>query len=165
MNWIRARGLGLALLMSVMLGMSRLGTAGVSSAVTTTTISDTVYHADGTTATGTLLVSWTAFTTAAGQAIAGGSTSAAIANDGTFSVTLAPNAGAMPSGTFYTVTYHLDDGSVSRETWSVPASSATVGALGCAEHGGAELRGGAGGDEGICQYSSGGGAGGAANHG
>jgi len=103
------------------------GAAGVLSAVTTTTVSDTVYHADGTTATGMVLVNWTAFTTAAGQAIAGGSTSAVIGASGVFTVTLAPNVGATPAGAFYTVTYHLDDGSVSRETWSVPVSSTTVG--------------------------------------
>jgi len=31
--------------------------------VTTTTVQDTVYHADGTTATGTILVTWPAFVT------------------------------------------------------------------------------------------------------
>ena len=132
MRWIWARRFGLALLLSVGVGMgaARVDAAGVLSAVTTTTISDTVYHADGTTATGTLIVSWTSFTTAAGQAVAAGSTSAMIGAGGTFSVTLAPNVGATPAGTFYTATYHLDDGSVGRETWSVPVSSGVVGLAG-----------------------------------
>ena len=48
--------------------------------VATTQIADTIYRADGTPATGTVIVSWPAFTTAAGQAVPGGSTSAAIAD-------------------------------------------------------------------------------------
>jgi len=35
----------------------------------TTTISDTVYRADGTPAAGTLLISWPTFSTASGQAV------------------------------------------------------------------------------------------------
>ena len=94
--------------------------------VGTVTVTDTVYHADGTVASGTVLVSWPAFTTAAGQAVAGGSTSAAIGASGTFTVSLAPNVGATPAGTFYTAVYHLDDGTTSRETWQVPASTGTM---------------------------------------
>jgi hypothetical protein len=38
-------------------------TASAVAQVTTTEVMDTVYHADGTTATGTVLISWQAFTT------------------------------------------------------------------------------------------------------
>jgi hypothetical protein len=38
-------------------------------------------------------------------------------------VQLAPNAGATPAGTVYTVTYQLTDGTVKTETWSVGATS------------------------------------------
>ncbi|MGC2450236.1 MAG: hypothetical protein WA477_21480, partial [Candidatus Sulfotelmatobacter sp.] len=44
------------------------------SGIPTTTVSDTVYLADGTPAAGTLIITWPAFTTASGTAIAGGST-------------------------------------------------------------------------------------------
>ena len=94
--------------------------------VSTTTVADTIYRADGTLATGTVIVSWPAFTTAGGQAVPGGSTSAPIATGGVFSIQLAPNAGATPAGTFYTAVYHLDNGSVSREYWTVPVSQAAV---------------------------------------
>jgi hypothetical protein len=99
--------------------------AGVAQ-VATTTVADTIYHADGTTATGTVLISWPAFTTSNGDSIPSGSTSAIIAAGGALSVHLTPNAGATPIGTYYTAVFHLDDGSVSREYWVVPASTMPV---------------------------------------
>ena len=42
---------------------------------------------------------------------------------GTFSVELAPNAGATPAGIAYTVVYQLNDATVKTETWSVGTSS------------------------------------------
>jgi hypothetical protein len=94
--------------------------------VTTTTVQGTVYRADGSVASGTLLVSWPAFATASGQEIAAGNISAAIGSDGFVSVKLAPNSGAYPAGTYYTVVYHLNDGTVSREYWVVPATGTTT---------------------------------------
>src|ERR1017187_8936764 len=94
--------------------------------VATTQVADTIYHADGTAATGTAIISWPAFTTGAGDAIPSGSVSATIAAGGALSVQLAPNAGATPIGSYYTVVYHLDDGTVSRQYWVVPASSSPV---------------------------------------
>ncbi len=94
--------------------------------VATTPIADKIYRADGTPATGTIIVSWPAFTTAVGQTVPGGSTSAPITSGGAFSIALAPNAGATPEGTFYTAVYHLDNGSVSREYWVVPVSTGAV---------------------------------------
>ena len=85
-----------------------------------------MYHADGTPATGTVIVSWSAFTTASGQSVPSGNTSATIGAGGALSIALAPNAGATPMGTYYTAVYHLDDGSVSREYWVVPVSSGAV---------------------------------------
>jgi hypothetical protein len=46
-----------------------------------------------------------------------------LASNGTFSVQLAPNAGATPAGTVYTVVYQLSDGTVKTEYWSVGTSS------------------------------------------
>jgi hypothetical protein len=76
-----------------------------------TSISDTVYRADGTTAGGTLLISWPEFSAAAGQAVAAGNNSVALGAGGALSVQLVPNIGAIPSGTFYSVVYQLDDAS------------------------------------------------------
>ncbi len=94
--------------------------------VTTTAIQDTVYHADGTTATGTLLIEWPAFTTANGAAIPSGNLTVQIGANGSVSLNLTPNAGAMPAGTYYTAIYHLDDGTVSKEYWVVPSVAQTT---------------------------------------
>jgi hypothetical protein len=96
-------------------------------AVQTTTVQGVVYRADGTVAQGTMLVSWPSFTGADGSAIAAGSRTAVIAADGSVSMTLAPNAGANPQGTYYTVVYHMNDGTVEKEYWVVPqAATATI---------------------------------------
>jgi hypothetical protein len=91
--------------------------------VATTTVQGTVYRADGSAATGTLLVSWPVFSTSANQAVAAGSISASIGQDGFVSVNLAPNLGAYPQGSYYTAVYHLSDGTVSKEYWVVPAAA------------------------------------------
>lgn len=96
-------------------------------AVQTTAVQGVVYRADGTVAQGTMLVSWPSFTAADGSAIAAGSTTATIAADGSVSMLLAPNAGANPQGTYYTVVYHMNDGTVEKEYWVVPqAATATI---------------------------------------
>jgi hypothetical protein len=94
--------------------------------VATTQVADTIYHADGTVATGTVLISWPAFTTSNGDSVPTGSTSAVIAAGGALSVQLIPNAGSTPIGSYYTAVFHLDDSSVSREYWVVPVSLAAV---------------------------------------
>jgi hypothetical protein len=100
--------------------------AAATAQVTTTQVADTIYHADGTPATGTVLLSWPAFTTASGQSIPGGSASVTIASGGALSVMLTPNSAATPIGTYYTAVFHLDDGSVSRQYWVVPVSTTPV---------------------------------------
>ena len=111
----------------ILIGMllTVMSTAGLAQ-IATTQVADTVYHANGTPATGTVVISWPAFTTSAGDAVASGNTSAAIGVGGALSVQLTPNAGAIPVGTYYTVVFHLDDGSVTREYWVVPVSSSAV---------------------------------------
>jgi hypothetical protein len=106
----------LALLAVTMAGGVNLAAAQVS----TTTVQDTVYNANGTPATGTVLVSWNAFTTASGQEIAAGTTSATIGAGGLLTIALAPNAGSSPMGSYYTAVFHLGDGTTSREYWVVP---------------------------------------------
>jgi len=110
------------LLVSVILAL--LGGCSVSATaqVPTTTVSDTVYRADGTPAGGTVLISWAAFTTAGASSIPAGSTSVTIGSGGLLTVSLVANAGSTPVANFYTAVYHLNDGTTSREYWVVPAS-------------------------------------------
>jgi hypothetical protein len=91
--------------------------------INTTTVQGIVFRADGTPATGTLLVSWSAFTTPQNQAVAAGTSSTTIGADGFVSLNLTPNANALPSGSYYTATYHLNDGTVNQEYWVIPASA------------------------------------------
>ena len=72
-----------------------------------TTISDTVYRADGTAAQGTLLISWAEFTTSGGQAVAAGENSVTLGPGGALSVSLVPNINATPANTVYVVVYPL----------------------------------------------------------
>ena len=91
-----------------------------------TTISDTVYRADGTAASGMALIAWPSFETAAGNAVEAGNLAVTIAAGGAFTAQLVPNAGATPTGTVYTVVFQLDDGTVRTEYWSVPTTSPTT---------------------------------------
>ena len=93
-------------------------------------ITDTVYRANGSPAQGDVVLLWNAFTTAAGQPVAAGNLTVTLGANGQFSAALAPNAGATPAGSYYRVTYKLDDGSTSSEFWSVPnLSNTTIGAI------------------------------------
>jgi hypothetical protein len=88
-----------------------------------TTISDTVYRADGTPALGTVLISWPSFESAEGDAVAAGNVSVAIGPLGAFTAELVPNVDASPAGTYYVVVFQLDDGTVRTEYWAVPTTS------------------------------------------
>ncbi|HEY8671604.1 MAG TPA: hypothetical protein VIL63_12230, partial [Terriglobales bacterium] len=55
--------------------------------------------------------------------MAAGNKSVALGANGSLTVQLAPNAGATPAGTVYTVTYQLADATVKTENWSVGATS------------------------------------------
>ncbi len=115
----------LVVLVAMMAGWMNLAEAQVA----TTTVQDTVYSANGTPASGTVLVSWNAFTTAAGQAVPSGTLSTTIGAGGVLTIALAPNVGSMPTGSYYTAVYHLSDGSTSRAYWGVPAPVAGGGAV------------------------------------
>lgn len=95
----------------------------VAQGPTLTTVSDTVYRADGSPAAGTILISWPPFTTASGVTVAAGNTNVALGTNGGFTAQLAPNAGANPAGTVYTVTYQLTDGTVKTENWAIGTTS------------------------------------------
>ena len=115
----RQMGHGLALGLCLM-GMA-LGLMANAQAVSTTTVQGTVYLANGAPGAGTLNVSWPTFTTANGQSVAAGHLMLTIAPDGFVSVNLAPNAGAIPAGLYYTAVYHMSDGTTSTEYWVVPS--------------------------------------------
>jgi hypothetical protein len=91
-----------------------------------TRIVDNLYRADGSPARGRLFISWPAFVTADGKAIAAGSLAYAIAADGGVNLQLAPSQGASPAGTYYKVVLQLDDGGSSVEYWNVPSVAQTT---------------------------------------
>jgi len=105
-------------------GLRANGAAPVpQSGPATTTISDTVFLADGSKAQGNLIITWPAFLTASSTAVAGGMTTVTLGANGALSVALVPNAGASPAGVYYTVVYQLGPGEVRTEYWVVPTTS------------------------------------------
>jgi hypothetical protein len=88
-----------------------------------TSVIDTVYMADGIAAQGVLLITWPAFVSANGTAVAPGSLDVTLGTNGALNVGLVPNAGANPAGVYYTVVYQLGPGEVRTEYWVVPTSS------------------------------------------
>ena len=105
------------------MGCVCLAWQAVAQGPTLTTVSDTVFRADGSPAAGTILISWPPFTTAGGATVAAGNTNVPLGTNGSFTAQLAPNAGANPAGTVYTVTYQLTDGTVKTENWSIGTTS------------------------------------------
>jgi trimeric autotransporter adhesin len=97
------------------------GVLQAAAQVATTTVSDTVYRADGTPAGGSVVVTWGAFTTADGSAVTAGTTTATIGTAGLLTIALAPNAGSTPMGSYYTAVFHLNDGTTTKEYWAIPA--------------------------------------------
>jgi hypothetical protein len=61
-----------------------------------TSVIDTVYMADGSGAQGTLVITWPAFTTASGTAVAPGSLDVTLGTNGALDVALVPNAKNKP---------------------------------------------------------------------
>ncbi|MGD0630365.1 MAG: hypothetical protein ABR987_13495 [Terracidiphilus sp.] len=100
-----------------------IGNFAGAQAITTTTVQGTVYLANGAAGSGTLVLSWPAFTTAAGQQVAADKLNVTIPSNGLVSVSLAPNLGATPAGLYYTAVYYLSDGSTSTQYWVVPATT------------------------------------------
>ncbi|HEY1986230.1 MAG TPA: hypothetical protein VGG85_12510 [Terracidiphilus sp.] len=117
-EWLRA-GMRLGLWLVWTLLSSMASAQGVS----TTTVQGTAYLANGRAGSGSLQISWPAFTTANSQAITAGRLNVTIGSDGFVSVNLAPNQGASPAGLYYTAIYHLNDGTTSTEYWVVPAAA------------------------------------------
>ena len=100
-----------------------MAVAALAQTISTTTVQGTVYLANGSPGSGTLQLSWPAFTTASNQTVAAGKITATIGADGFVSVNLAPNLGSSPAGLYYTAIYHMSDGTTSTEYWVVPAAA------------------------------------------
>ncbi len=83
------------------------------------TINDTIYRADGSTARGTLIISWPAFTTADKSAVAAGTMTVPIAANGSVNLQLVPTEGGSPV-IAYKVVVKSTDGTTDVEWWSVP---------------------------------------------
>ena len=125
MSGIRRVLVQLAFLAVMVAGCVSVAAAQVS----TTTVADTIFSANGAPAGGSVLVSWSAFTTAGGQLVPAGSTAVTIAAGGRLSIALAPNAGASPMGSYYTAIFHLTDGTTSRQYWVIPVAVPGSGAV------------------------------------
>lgn len=89
-----------------------------------TTISDTLFNADGSLASGRVVIVWQTFQIGACQVIAGQLT--AEATNGALNIQLYPNTTTVPTGTSYRATYYLKSGKVTTEYWVVPVSSSPV---------------------------------------
>jgi hypothetical protein len=119
------QNVGLRAVKALLFGLLAMTFAWITLAqgVSTTTVQGTVYQANGQPGSGTLQVSWPAFTTSNGLAVTAGRLTATIGMDGFVAINLTPNLGATPAGLFYTAVYHLSDGTTSTEYWVVPAAA------------------------------------------
>jgi len=92
----------------ILMGVLLFGMVVPAHAARTTRVNDTVYRADGLPASGTLVISWPAFTTAAGEAVAAGRMNVAIGLSGLVDVALVPNTDSTPAS-YYTVLIKSDE--------------------------------------------------------
>ncbi|MGC2196940.1 MAG: hypothetical protein WA628_19855, partial [Terriglobales bacterium] len=117
---------GLLSVLLVWWGLAQAPAAvAADAAPATTRLNDTLYRADGVPASGTVLISWPAFTTSDTKPVAAGTKSVLLGADGSLVVDLVPNAGATPAGTYYAVVFQLDD-VVRTEFWLVGTTSPTT---------------------------------------
>src|SRR5438270_69505 len=90
--------------------------------ITKTNVHDVIHRADGSTASGTLLISWPSFRTVHNDFVAAGSITVPIGNSGAFAVQLAPTDGATPAAQ-YRVVLQLAGASPEVQYWTVPATT------------------------------------------
>ena len=110
----------------LILALAVLAAAAAHATTAKTLIMDVLYRADGTPAQGTLLISWPAFTTAGGDAVAAGAMAVKLGAGGTLEAAVFPNTGSTPQGTYYKVLLDLDDGTRNTEYWVVPQVTQTT---------------------------------------
>ena len=122
MSVIRRNRIRVEKFAGVCLAWMAITVASMGQGISTTTVQGTVYLANGSAGSGTLQISWPAFTTATNQSVAAGKIAANIGEDGFVSVNLTPNLGASPAGLFYTAVYHMKDGTTSTEYCFMPGS-------------------------------------------
>ena len=103
-----------------------VGATGVKATPVKTLVQDTFYRADGSVAHGTVTIRWSGFSTGAGEAVPAGVLTVPVDAQGKIEVSLIPNTGATPSGSYYKVVIKLDDGTTSEEQWVVPATTSTT---------------------------------------
>jgi hypothetical protein len=115
MSLIRNQSIRCAKALGVCLALIAMSVAALAQTISTTTVQGTVYLANGSPGSGTLQLSWPAFTTASNQTVAAGKITTAIGADGFVTVNLAPTLGSSPAGLFYTAIYHMSDGTTSIE--------------------------------------------------
>src|SRR5215471_11217501 len=84
-----------------------------------TNVQYTLTYADGSLANGRLVIYWKPFSMTGNVPVAGGMLDYDIVG-GMVSVSLYPNVGAQPLGTYYTAKYELENGAVYEEYWRVP---------------------------------------------
>lgn len=128
MQLLRIEGMGgwKYFLISLCLACSLQSEMRAGTGPSLTTVNDVVYRADGTPAQGTMTITWPAFTTAGGSAVGAGSMTVNIGPGGALKLSLAPNAGAAPAGTFYKVVTKDLTGVTATEYWVVPAVASTT---------------------------------------
>jgi len=108
------------LLSAIFISSTLITTCAVAQSLTQ--IRDTVYNANGTPFTGTVVITWNGFTGPSGGTVSPLSTSAKIYN-GALSVLLVPTTTAS-AGTYYQAVYNSNDGLVTwAEIWQVPPST------------------------------------------
>ncbi len=103
--------------------LPRAASPAPQSGPTLTSVVDTVYRADGSAAQGILVITWPAFVTASGTAVAPGALDVTLGTNGALNVGLVPNAGATPANVYFTVVYQLQPSEVRTEYWVVPTNS------------------------------------------
>jgi predicted GH43/DUF377 family glycosyl hydrolase len=115
------RGCLLAIALGLLLPVAALR------AQTTTTVADTIHGPDGSLPSGKIVItSKSTFTASDGSVVFSGAVATATVTNGTFSVSLIPNAGSTPSGTSYSAIYKLAGVPYREETWVVPLSASPV---------------------------------------
>ena len=115
MSLIQNQYLRAAQALGVCLAFVAMAVVALAQTISTTTVQGTVYLANGSPGSGTLQLSWPAFTTASNQTVAAGKITTSIGADGFVSVNLAPTLGSSPAGLYYTAIYHMSDGTTSTE--------------------------------------------------